>query len=381
MNCNRSVKSLFHVFAVIFLVMLANATLLMADDFTFRLEAEDCDDADGATGFNTGVINIVEHGGWLYYEQIDFGEEEYYDTFIANVAVIGNDPNVIVEVRLDAIDGYLAGELQIQQPSDAHTNTVSKISIDYITGVHDVYIVIAKEKGIVCKLDWVEFTAACEKGEQGEPGPPGPAGPQGLDGPEGPQGEPGPPGPAGPQGLDGPQGPEGPQGEPGVDGLDGSVLYTGLAPIDVNNIDYTIGLNPATNPGDLMTWDGFNWVARPVIHQGDGNMQPWLGITHVIALTGMFPSRSSADPFIAEIMMFGGNFAPRGWALCDGQILAIANNQALFSLVGTTYGGDGRTTFGLPDLRGRTAIHPGQGPGLTPRSWGQKGGTEDSHQH
>lgn len=82
------------------------------------------------------------------------------------------------------------------------------------------------------------------------------------------------------------------------------------------------------------------------------------------------------NPFIGQIIMFGGNFAPRGWAFCDGQLLAIAQNTALFSILGTTYGGDGRTTFGLPDLRGRVAMHEGTGPGLTPRSLGAKGGSE-----
>lgn len=82
------------------------------------------------------------------------------------------------------------------------------------------------------------------------------------------------------------------------------------------------------------------------------------------------------EPFIGEIIMFGGNFAPRGWALCDGALLSISQNQALFSILGTTYGGDGRTTFGLPDLRGRVSMHPGSGPGLTTRRLGEKGGTE-----
>ncbi len=82
------------------------------------------------------------------------------------------------------------------------------------------------------------------------------------------------------------------------------------------------------------------------------------------------------EPFLAQIIMFGGNFAPRGWALCDGTLLAISQNQALFSLLGTTYGGDGRTTFALPDLRGRVAMHPGSGPGLSPRPLGQKSGSE-----
>ena len=84
-----------------------------------------------------------------------------------------------------------------------------------------------------------------------------------------------------------------------------------------------------------------------------------------------------SQPFIGEIVMFGGNFAPRSWAFCDGQLLPIASNTALFSILGTTYGGDGRTTFGLPDLRGRVAMHPGNGPGLTPRSLGQKSGVEN----
>ena len=81
-----------------------------------------------------------------------------------------------------------------------------------------------------------------------------------------------------------------------------------------------------------------------------------------------------SDPFIAEIIMFGGNFAPRGWAFCDGQLLPIAQNSALFSILGTTYGGDGRTTFGLPDLRGRSPVHAGNGPGLPSIPLGAKSG-------
>lgn len=83
-----------------------------------------------------------------------------------------------------------------------------------------------------------------------------------------------------------------------------------------------------------------------------------------------------SEPFVGEIRMFAGNFAPRGWALCDGPLLAVAQNDALFSLFGTIYGGDGRTTFGLPDLRGRIPIHAESGPGLNPRSLGRKGGAE-----
>ena len=81
------------------------------------------------------------------------------------------------------------------------------------------------------------------------------------------------------------------------------------------------------------------------------------------------------EPFIGQIIMFGGNFAPRSWALCDGQLLPISQNTALFSILGTTYGGDGRTTFALPDLRGRAPIHAGTGPGLPTYRLGQRGGT------
>jgi len=82
------------------------------------------------------------------------------------------------------------------------------------------------------------------------------------------------------------------------------------------------------------------------------------------------------EPFIAQIMLFSGNFAPRGWVFCDGQTLPIVSNEALFSLIDTTYGGDGRTTFALPDLRGRAPIHAGTGPGLSPRHAGQQVGSE-----
>ena len=83
----------------------------------------------------------------------------------------------------------------------------------------------------------------------------------------------------------------------------------------------------------------------------------------------------AVDPYIGEIMTIGFNFAPRGWALCEGQLLPISQNTALFSLLGTTFGGDGRTTFALPDLRGRSAVGVGTGAGLPPISWGQRGGS------
>ncbi len=84
------------------------------------------------------------------------------------------------------------------------------------------------------------------------------------------------------------------------------------------------------------------------------------------------------DPFIGQIIMFGGNFAPRGWAFCNGQLLSISQNTALFSILGTTYGGDGRVSFALPEMRGRVPMHEGTGPGLTPRSLGQKAGQQES---
>lgn len=83
-----------------------------------------------------------------------------------------------------------------------------------------------------------------------------------------------------------------------------------------------------------------------------------------------------ADPFVAEIRIVGFNFAPKGWAFCDGQILPLSQNTALFSLLGTTYGGDGKSNFALPNLQGSTVMHPGQGPGLSLRDLGEQGGSQ-----
>jgi microcystin-dependent protein len=83
-----------------------------------------------------------------------------------------------------------------------------------------------------------------------------------------------------------------------------------------------------------------------------------------------------ADPFVAEIRIFPFNFAPRGWAWCDGQLLPLSQNTALFSLLGTTYGGDGKSNFALPNLQGRAPMHPGQGPGLSLHDLGETGGSE-----
>ena len=95
-----------------------------------------------------------------------------------------------------------------------------------------------------------------------------------------------------------------------------------------------------------------------------------------VAVTAPLPAHAGNDPFVGELMLVGFNFCPRSWTEADGQLLQISSNTALFSLYGTIFGGDGRTTFALPDLRGRAPIHFGNGPGLSPYNMGQKGGTE-----
>jgi microcystin-dependent protein len=95
----------------------------------------------------------------------------------------------------------------------------------------------------------------------------------------------------------------------------------------------------------------------------------------VLAASGL---ASAQEPFLGEVAVFGFNFCPRGWAATEGQLLPIAQNTALFALLGTTYGGDGRTTFALPDLRGRVVLAPGAGPGLSNYILGELGGTETS---
>ncbi|WP_412972584.1 phage tail protein [Glaciecola sp. MF2-115] len=99
----------------------------------------------------------------------------------------------------------------------------------------------------------------------------------------------------------------------------------------------------------------------------------------LITLSGLSTKVIALDtPLIGEVRFVAFNFAPRGWAKCDGQLLPIAQNNALFSILGTTYGGDGRTTFGLPDMRGRTPVHEGSSPGLLNYSLGQKSGQENA---
>ena len=110
-------------------------------------------------------------------------------------------------------------------------------------------------------------------------------------------------------------------------------------------------------------------------------MRRWLAVIVVLAAAAWTAvpacAQSGGSPYLGEIIVVGFNFAPIGWAECNGQILAISQNQALFALVGTIYGGDGQQTFALPDLRGRTPLHQGQGPGLSNYVIGQVGGVEE----
>ena len=147
------------------------------------------------------------------------------------------------------------------------------------------------------------------------------------------------------------------------------------------HVEDAVFLEGVVESGNLLTFDGVNWIARDIVlgNTGGGqafnNLQPYLVMNYCIALMGVYPARDQSEPFLGTIALFGFYFNPRGWAKCDGQLLSIASNQALFSLLGTYYGGDGRTTFGLPDLRGRVPIHMGTGPGLPAYNIGQKGGT------
>lgn len=103
----------------------------------------------------------------------------------------------------------------------------------------------------------------------------------------------------------------------------------------------------------------------------------FLAASASLALAGASPARAQAsDPLIGQLMTFAGDFCPRNWTKAEGQLLAISQYQALFSILGTNFGGDGQTTFALPDLRGRVVIAPGYGPGLSPRQTGERGGME-----
>lgn len=152
---------------------------------------------------------------------------------------------------------------------------------------------------------------------------------------------------------------------------------------DIPNTSSFLTKPVIADANDLISYDGTNWVAKNAVvasvggNQAQNNMQPWLAVNYIIAFAGIYPSRNSiSDPTIGEITIFAGNFAPLYWSFCNGQLLSISTNTALFSVLGTNYGGDGRTTFALPDLRGRTPVHVGTGTGLSIKSLGQIGGSE-----
>ncbi len=223
---------------------------------------------------------------------------------------------------------------------------------------------------------------------------PGPTGADGTDGATGATGQ------AGADGATGPAGTDGAAGSTGADGNDGATGPTGADGADgatgPTGADGTVGATGPTGDisaitgidGQLLQYYNNNWIAKHpngITFTGN-NMQPFLTVNYVIATQGIFPSRNSSQPLLGEIMLFAANFPPRGWALCDGQLLPISQNTALFSLLGTIYGGDGTTNFALPDLRGRAPIHAGTGPGFITRRLGARGGNEnetisDMHQH
>jgi len=165
-------------------------------------------------------------------------------------------------------------------------------------------------------------------------------------------------------------------------------VQAGVAPIQVDSTALVANLNADLHDG----MEASDFATSGHAHNSTGgdlshdNMHPYETIQCIIALSGVYPSRNDGplttgsgrvlDPWVGEIAWFAGGFAPRGWAFCDGQLLPIAQYQSLFSILGTTYGGDGRTTFGLPDMRGRSPISAGSGPGLTSRSLGYGGGSE-----
>ena len=145
-------------------------------------------------------------------------------------------------------------------------------------------------------------------------------------------------------------------------------------------VSNNIKLNPGTAVGDLISWDGVNWVNKQPVPQpfsiAVDNRQPWLALNYCISLFGIYPSQSdAAQPYVGEIFSLPFNFAPTGWAMCNGALLSIAQNDVLFNLIGTTYGGDGQTTFALPDLRGRVAVAQGNN-GTSNYIIGETGGKE-----
>ncbi|TKT86536.1 phage tail protein [Dyadobacter frigoris] len=135
----------------------------------------------------------------------------------------------------------------------------------------------------------------------------------------------------------------------------------------------------------VKVWEGTSWVNKAIsVTSGSsgGNQpfsirNPFLAMNYQISLYGIYPSRNGADPFYGEVMLFAGNFEVNGFAFCDGRLLNLQQNTVLYAVLGTSYGGNGINTFALPDLRGRSAIHYGQGPYLNRYEIGESGGKEN----
>ena len=170
----------------------------------------------------------------------------------------------------------------------------------------------------------------------------------------------------------------------------GGTNYTLSGTSQFQSLPYALNaksLGTTGTNGQILSYNNNNWVATDITSTTSvsgslsptsvSNIQPILALNYLIALEGVYPSRNDALPFIGEIMLTGYNFESMGFAFCNGQLLPIAQNGALFTLLGTTFGGDGQTTFALPDLRGRVAIHYGQGDGLSNYQLGQISGAEN----
>ncbi len=161
-----------------------------------------------------------------------------------------------------------------------------------------------------------------------------------------------------------------------------SLAITASSPLSISSTN-TVAINPGTAAGDLITWDGDNWVnMQPAVQHFTvppvNNLQPYLTLNYCIALQGIFPTRNT--PFLGEIDVYSFNFPPKNWAFCNGQLLSINLYAAMFSLLGIMYGGNGTSTFALPNLQGRVPLHTGGGPGPTLSTYtlGQTGGVEQN---
>jgi len=295
-------------------------------------------------------------------------------------------PPIITEVFIDFAAGT-DGEISIIGTDFANSEVRLGEYPGLLPLVHPVaadLVVVELPSGIADG----DYTLTLSQGRQsdeydltiGAVGPTGPQGDSGADGADGTNGTNGADGADGADGTNGINGADGADGTNGADGADGTNGTNGTDGATGPQGEPGTSIVDGTADGQVLTWTSPNWIAQqPTAHEA-GTEQPYQGINYIIALVGTYPTRNAFDPLIAEIIMFAGNFAPRGWAFCDGQLLSINTNQSLFSLLGTIYGGDGRTTFGLPDLRARVAVHPGTVPGLLQIGLGDKGGTQN-HKH